>query len=312
MDAQPQATIVADSLAPSGVRLTTMLLTYWTMVHQDILTHRTMYKMTVDEVDRWLELTANKSTNSNRAKPTRQVLQEVWSHPFVPTRFPKRSVTMHSSKGYLDGWRHQVCRFVWLKARYIALFVALVLMYVGCHKQIANRLLMPWTMTTLVITAVDTWWVHFFNLRDHFMAQDEVQQVANLAHKSWWGSAPENLRGGEWHLPFISELERDTYNLDQCIAASVARCARTSYARTHEEMIQRATDGSLPDDIQFYATRLHGMVPPHDGPKEHQAVAHVNRTRVSGTLFGWVQLRHCEPMTERLKAVCQPPHPVHA
>jgi hypothetical protein len=44
MDAKAQCTIVADSMAPSGIRLTTALLTYATMVHQDFLTHRTVYK----------------------------------------------------------------------------------------------------------------------------------------------------------------------------------------------------------------------------------------------------------------------------
>jgi hypothetical protein len=291
-----------------------MLLSYWTMIHQDILTHRTMYKLTLEETDRWLELTANKSSNSNRAKPTRQVLREVWRTPFCPSRFPARAVTMHSSRGYLSGWRHHVARFFWLKSRYIMMALALVLMCLpGVHKQVANRLLMPWTMTTLVITAVDTWWLHFFSLRDHFMAQDEVQDVAGLAHAEYLSHAPQYLREGEWHLPFISDEDATKWPLSMRLVLSVARCARTSYAPSHREMLERATWGAtIYDDMQLYRTRLHGMVPPHDGPKEHQARALSDPTYQSGTLVGWSQLRHDAEGIRLLDAECQPLHQEHA
>lgn len=313
MDARPQATIVADSIAPSGVRLTTMLLSYWTMIHQDILTHRTMYKMTVDEVDRCLELTANKSTNSNRAKPTRQVLSEVWRTPFCPSRFPMRAATMHSSRGYLTGWRHHVARFLWLKSRYVMMALAIILMSLpGVHKQVANRLLMPWTMTTLVITSIDAWWLHFFTLRDHFMAQDEVQDVARLAHQEYSTHVPQYLQEGEWHLPFLSDEDNARWPLSMRLVLSVARCARTSYAKTHQEMLLRAQHGAtIHSDMQLYRTRLHGMVPPHDGPKEHQARAVSDPTYQSGTLIGWSQLRHDAEGTKLLDAECQLSHQEH-
>lgn len=282
-----QATVVADSVAPSGVRLTTMLLTYATMVHQDILTHRTIYKMKVGE---WAEIDSSKSTNSNRAKPTKTVLQEVWKTPFCPVRFPRRSVTMHSSRGYLSGWRHHVARHLWLKARYVALLIALLLMWTGVHKQIANRLLMPWTYTTLVMTAVDEWWQHFFTLRNHYAAQDEVQDVASKAHLAYIASRPRKLAKGEWHVPFVSIYELVESDM---VKLSVARCARTSYASSynHIDMIHSAMTRPQLEDFGLFH-RLMVQDPAHDGPREHQAQAHDDPNYRSGNLHGWEQLRH--------------------
>lgn len=299
-----QATVVEDSIAPSGIRLTTMLLTYATMVHQDFLTHRTVYKLNVGDEPVWIELDSNKSTNSNRAKPTKQVLYEVWRNPFCPTRFPKRAASMHSSKGYLTGWKHTVARHVWLKARYVALAIAMLLMLIGVHKQIANRLLMPWTYTTLVMTAIDAWWQHFFDLRAHYMAQDEVQEAAREAQLAYAGSVPKVRPEGDWHLPFISGRERDTWPLAMLLCISVARCARTSYAPSHQEMLDRAWNTPITSDMQLYRERLHPMKPEHAGPKEHQAQSRNDPNHQSGTLVGWDQLRHSEDGNRLLAEEC--------
>jgi hypothetical protein len=299
MDAKPACTIIADSIAPSGIRLTTALLTYATIVHQDFLTHRTVYKYNTSKGVEWAELDSNKSTNSNRAKPTKQVLQEVLHTPFVPTRFPIRAATMHSSRGYLTGWKHLVARHVWLKGRYVALSLALLLMWVGCHKQLANRILMPWTMTTLVMTAVDTWWEHFISLRDHYMAQDEVQEAAALFTTLYVMSEPDVLAEGDWHLPFVTEAERYTTPHHVQIMLSVARCARTSYASDHATMLLAATTRPLQEDIDL-CKRLLPQLPEHAGPKEHQASAHSDPNHRSGTLHGWDQLRHSPTATTLL------------
>jgi hypothetical protein len=307
VDAKAQCTIVADSLAPSGIRLTTALLTYATIVHQDFLTHRTVYKYNTSKGIEWAEIDSNKSTNSNRAKPTKQVLREVWRTPFVPTRFPKRAATMHSSKGYLTGWRHHVARHLWLKGRYIAITLALMLMWLpGVHKQLANRVLMPWTMTTLVMTAVDTWWEHFIGLRDHYMAQDEVQEAAALFTTLYVMSTPDVLAEGDWHLPFVAEAERYTWPETVLLMLSIARCARTSYASDHDTMLLAARMRPVHEDIDL-CRRLLPQRPEHAGPKEHQASAHSDPDHRSGTLHGWDQLRHHHASTTLLEEACAVP-----
>jgi hypothetical protein len=275
-------------------------------VHQDFLTHRTVYRYKAGQHEEWAELDSNKSTNSNRAKTTKQVLREVWKTPFVPQRFPKRAVTMHSSRGYLTGWKHQVARHVWLKGRYIALSLALLLMLVGVHKQIANRILMPWTMTTLVMTAVDTWWEHFITLRDHYAAQDEVQEVARIFHALYSLSSPDLLAEGEWHLPFVTYNERNEWPEHMQIMLSVARCARISYATDHETLL--AVRRPIHEDMEL-CRRLLLQKPEHAGPKEHQAAAHADPNHRSGTLHGWDQLRH-HPASKMLEAEAMMPPPM--
>lgn len=138
------------------------------------------------------------------------------------------------------------------------------------------------------------------------MAQDEVQQVAELAHDAYLHGRPWYMNEGMWHLPFITQEERDTWPIGMLITRSVALCARTSYASDHKQVILMAQDMSMHQSLQFYRTRLHGMVPPHDGPKEHQARAMRDPTYQSGTLIGWSQLRHDTEGLRLLDAECQP------
>lgn len=281
-----KAQIVLDSMAPSGVRLTTMLCTYPGMVHQDIQTHRTVSQnMTVDSET--LQEDVSRSTNSNRAMPSRATLSQVWRSPFCPRRFPKRARSMHSSQGYHSGWKHHLHRQLWLKSRYVALLVVLLMQWAGCHKQIANRLLQPWQWVTVVMTACDTWWLHFFSLRHHYMAQDEVQILAELAHNAYDTSGPQQLKNGQWHLPFVAHEDMP---LTERIKLSVARCARTSYAPDGIDVLTFRTYG---EDTKLHDS-LVTQTPEHAGPREHQAMAVMNAEHRSGNLHGWSQLRHSQ------------------
>jgi hypothetical protein len=181
----------------------------------------------------------------------------------------------------------------------------------GVHKQLANRLLMPWTMTTMVMTAVDVYWEHFMSLRDHYMAQDEVQDVAHAFANAYTLSTPDVLVEGEWHLPFIDETDyqyvHDLYIGDQklitLLQLSYARCARTSYAPDHETLLTARFDYA--SDISL-CNRIIVQKPAHDGPREHQAQAHSDPNHRSGNLHGWDQLRH-HPASKALEAVATQP-----
>lgn len=162
---------------------------------------------------------------------------------------------------------------------------------------------MPWTYTTLVITAVDVWWDHFFTLRTHPTAQDEVQDIAKAAMQAYTTHQPTALAVGEWHMPFVTAYERKRWSTGPALELSVARCARTSYALSHEQMLYSAYARDTADDFELYG-RLDSMWPPHEGPKEHQAMAMADVSNVSGTLFGWVQHRHSD-----MAATPEPPTP---
>lgn len=287
------ATVIADSMAPSGVRLTSMLVVYSNIIKQDLWTHRSISKNT--SVDESFFLDVARSSNSNRAIPTKKIISEVWRNPFCPARFPKRSASMHSAQGYHTGLTHFAMRHLWLKLRYLAIFAALMLQWMGCHKQIANRLLDQWQWTTAVFTATDEWWRHFFALRNHYAAQDQVQDVAECAYNVYEVSGPRQLVVGEWHVPFVDTVtgeDTDHFPLLEdrrlhWLKLSVARCARISY------VMGKLVPFSWHDDMVLH-DRLVVQSPEHAGPREHQAMAMANADYRSGNLRGWCQLRHSE------------------
>lgn len=305
-----EAIIIADSIAPSGIRLTTALVRFATMVLQDAHTHRTVYQFVKPDGDtEWADLVSNKSTNSNRAKTTKQVIYEVWKYPYCPERFPARSASMHSSRGYLEGWKHTVARRLWLLGRYPMILLALLLMSIpGVHKQVANRVLMAWTWTVMVMTAVKPYWDHFINLRADIHAQDQMQDLANAFNIAWQQSTPRQLIEGEWHLPFITDVESVSYSDVTLLRVSAARCAGTSYAATLADLEASTRNRGVTADLEMFNTRLANMKPPHDGPREHQGRAHSDPNHRSGTLFGWDQLRHTD-MNKHLDLLAQVPMP---
>jgi thymidylate synthase ThyX len=71
----------------------------------------------------------------------------------------------------------------------------------GVHKQLANRLLEPFSWHTVVVTATD--WDNFFHLRCHPDAQPEFQKIAGMMRDVMEAST-HNLYYGEWHLPYIT------------------------------------------------------------------------------------------------------------
>ena len=61
--------IVADSLAPSGVRLTTFVLTYPRFIHAEFMTHRMF----------------SRNASSSRAIPVRKSIEMVLNNPAIPS-----------------------------------------------------------------------------------------------------------------------------------------------------------------------------------------------------------------------------------
>ncbi|MCP1757714.1 thymidylate synthase ThyX [Bradyrhizobium elkanii] len=150
----------------------------------------------------------------------------------------------------------------------------------GVHKQWANRGLEPYLYAHGVVTATE--WDNFFELRDHKDAQPEIEALAKAIKGAFEGSVPETLRPGEWHLPFVTDYEKEWLDLETQRKVSVARCARTSYL-THE--------GKMPlvhKDLQLYHD-LVGARPLHASPAEHQATPDVWSDPDYAGEFRWAQ-----------------------
>lgn len=265
--------IVADSLAPSGVRLTTFVLTYPRFIHAEFMTHRVF----------------SRNASSSRAIPVKKSIQMVIDNPVIPLAFTKNQKGMQGGEA-LDGVAHEEATKTWLRAREEAVYYASKLADLEVHKQYANRILEPWAHITVVCTATD--WDNFFALRCHEAAQPEIHALADQMYALYGESKPVNLGVGQWHLPFISDedyrgegiIERAMAEPLLQVKRSVARCARVSYLNH---------DGNTPtidQDLQLY-DRLIGSAPIHASPAEHQAMAQADVTVRSGNFRGWIQYR---------------------
>lgn len=269
-----KAKIVCDSLASSGVRLTTFVLTYPRFIHSEFMTHRVF----------------SRNASSSRAIPVKKSIQMVRDNPVIPLAFTKNQKGMQGGEA-LDGEAHNAAVAAWLEGRDRAVEIAEKLSDLEVHKQYANRVLEAYATITVVCTATD--WSNWFALRCHEMAQPEIHALADLMWEAYSSSVPELLEDGQWHAPFTNsangliglaeQMEMDADPLLR-IKKSVARCARVSYSNH---------DGKNPtteEDLALY-DRLLGSDPLHASPAEHQAMAVGDPNVRSGNFRGWVQFR---------------------
>lgn len=272
-----EAKIVEDSIGPSGVRLTTFVLTYPRFIHSEFMTHRVL----------------SRNASSSRAIPVKKSIQMVIDNPVIPLAFTKNKAGMQGGEA-LTGDQEAAAVAAWLEGRDRAVEMAQKLSDLEVHKQYANRILEPYAHITVVVTATD--WDNFFALRCHYMAQPEICQLATQMYDLYSAAAPKVLATGNWHLPFITrddwqeayECPESSFELDwvvdRLIKRSVAKCARVSYLN-HD-----GTSATADQDLQLY-DRLLGNLPIHASPAEHQAMAMGDSSVRSGNLRGWIQYR---------------------
>ena len=271
-----KADIVCDSIGPSGVRLTTFVLTYPRFIHSEFMTHRVF----------------SRNASSSRAIPVKKSIQMVRDNPVIPLAFTKNKAGMQGGEA-LTGDQEVAAVAAWLLAREDAIVHAQALADLEVHKQYANRVLEPFSLITVVVTATD--WDNFFALRCHPAAQPEICLLATLMWETYSLSTPDKLGNGMWHLPFMDEASiketKEYCRVNQgfgiirtIIKRSVARCARVSYLN-HD-----GTQATIEQDMQLY-DRLLGSVPIHASPAEHQAKAVKDPNKYSANFRGWTQYR---------------------
>lgn len=294
--------IIADSVAPSGKRLTTMLLRYPRFIHAELMTHRTF----------------SRNASSSRAIPVKKIIADIMADPAMPVHWGKNIPGMQAHEQIdepvtiLEHFRDGECPIgvskedAWLTARDRVVEIAQAFDNAGYHKQIVNRLLEPWSHISVLVTATE--WNNFFHLRCHEDAQPEIRILAEMMKLEMAKSTPNKLVPGQWHMPFITpddvvnvhnslkfnRITRDEPKASEVtellLRISTARCARTSYL---------LHDGTAPDiqkDLGLYE-RLVGSQPLHASPTEHQATpdeqiddAWLNKD-LHGNLVGWIQYR---------------------
>lgn len=255
-----QARIIEDSIA-DDVRLTTMEVTLPRIVLAEFNTHRVF----------------SRNSASSRAIPVEKRIESVLAHPFIPDAFAANKRGMQAGET-LSAIEQAAAADAWMNAMHAAIMNARDLVKVGVHKQWANRLIEPFSWTTIVCTATE--WTNFFNLRISKLAQPEIRRAAELMLEAQQASTPKELRPGEWHLPYVTAEERTSTEPELLVAYSTARCARVSF-------LARSVDASL--DVTLHDSLLTNR---HMSPFEHPAQHYGKPGRFYGNFRGpWLQYR---------------------
>lgn len=288
---QFHAEVVADSVSPDGIRLTTFEITFPTFVLAEFNTHRVF----------------SRNTASARAIPVKRMIEAVLKNPFIPEKMPKNKAGMSNTE-WLSGFKETLARFGWRTAAVTSCYFAKIFDLLGVHKQIANRLLAPFSWTTSLVTSTE--WDNFFRLRTANDAQPEIRKLAVMMHDAYVKNAGKvrQLKPGEWHLPYISETEVSEITrfalsgaLENLIhfdhlkdgeirlhdfttaalqLASAGRCARISY-------LNHGAANPVDKDIML-AERL--ISSRHLSPTEHVATPSGDK-EFHGNFRGWLQYR---------------------
>lgn len=291
--------IIADSRGPSGKRLTTWELCYPRFVHAELMTHRLF----------------SRNAASSRAIPIQKMIKNVMETPALPVFWGKNQSGMQAAEELPPQLQRAVEARV-IRHRDDSVMMVEDLASLGLHKQNANRYLEPWMFITVILssTEFDNW----FGLRDHKEAQPELAWVAKDMRGKFEDSAPVELAEGEWHLPYIAEVDRISCatRTGDLPKISTGRCARVSYL-THDGKRDLAEDIGLHDKLKSSG---------HWSPFEHAARAvtkgqwamrsqeildictefdELFDPALVGNLVGWAQYRKffepCQEMRRKFK-----------
>lgn len=266
---EPEVKIIADSIFDT--RLTTFQVKYWRPILPEMNTHRAFSR------------NAASSRAMSFSKRCDQVREEAW----VPAHWNAEQKGMVGGEEFSDNVKQiinaDIQKLANATANYLEELDGKIQRITGksIHKQYLNRYLEPFVPVTQLISATD--WDNFFLLRLAEDAQPEINDVAKKMFTLLNGSTPKGIEKDDWHLPYISDGEREQYDIETLKKISVARCARVSY---------RPYDGhtKLENDLALY-DRLKSNG--HMSPFEHVAKPDPLHSGEQANYNGWIQLRHC-------------------
>lgn len=261
------AKIICDSISQVGARLTTMEVVFPRIVLAEFNTHRMF----------------SRNSASSRAIPVEKMIRMVLENPYIPSHWGKNQRGMQAELEVTPEMA-QYAKIKWLEARDNAVHSAKVIMDVGIHKQITNRLLEPFMWHTCIVSATE--WSNFFHLRNHPAAHPDIREPARLMQEAYEKSTPKLVKYEDWHLPYIQddELGDDGLGMDvqDLVKISAGRCARVSYL-THTGIRDPQ------EDVKLCGKLLEGG---HMSPLEHPATPTLAKDNPFNSNFrGWKQYR---------------------
>jgi thymidylate synthase ThyX len=223
-----EAEVICDSACETTPhRLTTFRVKCPAMIHQEQLRHRAH----------------SFSVSSMRAIPLAKQTQAVLDNPAMPVEWGSAKKGMQAGEE-LSSFDQQCCREQWVLASRHAAEHAQHLGSMGLHKQVAARVLAPFSHYEMVITSCAPGLMNFFALRCSRQTDPTMRRLAVRMADAYRKSVPQVLQPGWWHLPYVTQEEKYEVCRDMASAKytieditslllkfSVARCARVSYLR---------------------------------------------------------------------------------
>lgn len=300
MHSNIKATIIADSISPQGVRLTTFEIEYPRFILAELNTHRML----------------SKNSASSRAIPSKSLHEHILQYPARPVFWGKNQPGM-KAKEALEPDLAKRAELLWDAAIHASILYSSEMTNLGLHKQIANRPVeLGMTMKTVIS---GTEWNNLWHLRDHEDAQPEFAALAGAMRTEYANSTPVLLNPGEWHLPYIDVYRitpggtlryfsqaGEELSLEDARIISASCCAQVSY---------RKNDDNIDKARKIYK-QLIESTPAHASPVEHQGtpmptryatgeysrdwpegISHQDRdgNYWSGNFKGWIQFRKLIP-----------------
>lgn len=140
--------ILADSLNPQGDRLITMKITYPRIVHSELMAHRGF----------------SRNAASSRAIPIKRMIESIRNNMFTPLAIQKAHKGMQGSE-YFEDMELEQAKQLWIESAELALQQAEKMERFGITKQIVNRVIEPYQYYQVLVTANESSFNHFFELR---------------------------------------------------------------------------------------------------------------------------------------------------
>ncbi len=146
------AKVIADSVCPQGIRMTTMEIEYPRFILAELNTHRML----------------SKNSASSRAIPVKSMHDFIRENPAMPVSWGKNQPGMKASEE-LTGPESKNAIHIWNQAKEDALHWADALAHkIGIHKQIANRITEPWMTMKTVISGTEWTNLYYSSKRNNF------------------------------------------------------------------------------------------------------------------------------------------------
>ena len=246
---------VQASVGTSGTPMYSLECRYHRFILAEVNTHRML----------------GKSSSSSRAIPVNKMLDRILQDPAVPIEWGLNQAGMQAVK---DHNNPDMCMEAWLDAAKDAVKHAAILRDLDLHKQLSNRLIEAFMMTTTIISGTE--WGNLFYLRCHPAAQPEFQELAKCMRESIEQVKPVFQM---WHLPYVTDEERAKYPVEKLARVSAARCARVSYTN-HDQ-----SDPNIEEDLGLFGELMVRPFerknrsytaddPVHESPADHVAFEH--------------------------------------